>query len=189
MNRGLHLFNLAGVLALAVLCGVQWQSNRAVNLQVQALERTRQQQAARLKEHDQTIAGQAADLDRFRKEVTSAQAAVRQTEERSTASAQAVAQVTTERDQLKTSVAEWARAVTGREEQLQVLGTQLREVAAERNQVVTRFNELGDKLNEVVKTLNQRTRQCNELAERYQKIQAQGQAQAQGPRGSAPSKE
>ena len=48
MNRFLHWFNLAGVLALALLCVVQWRLNRQLNLELNAAEKARQQQAARL---------------------------------------------------------------------------------------------------------------------------------------------
>ena len=48
MNRCLHWFNLAGVLALALLCVVQWRLNRQLNLELNAAEKARQQQAARL---------------------------------------------------------------------------------------------------------------------------------------------
>ena len=58
MNRFLHWFNLAGVLALALLCVVQWRLNRQLNLELNAAEKARQQQAARLGE--QELAGPLA---------------------------------------------------------------------------------------------------------------------------------
>ena len=39
MNRFLHYFNLAGVLALTALCVAQWQANRRLNLETASLEK------------------------------------------------------------------------------------------------------------------------------------------------------
>ena len=57
MNRFLQWFNLAGVLTLAVLCVLQWRMNRQLNLDLNAAEQTRQQQAARFDEQARRLAG------------------------------------------------------------------------------------------------------------------------------------
>ena len=78
MNRFLHWFNLAGVLALALLCVVQWRLNRQLNLELNAAEKARQQQAARLGEQEQRLKGGATDLDGFREQLTRATASLKE---------------------------------------------------------------------------------------------------------------
>jgi ABC-type transporter Mla subunit MlaD len=67
-----------------------------------------------------------------------------------------------ERDQLRISVTNWADAVAARDEQLEEAAGQLARLGADRNDAVTRFNELAEKHNEVIHELNDRTRQFNE---------------------------
>jgi len=172
MTRWIEPFNLLGVLALATLCGFQWQTNRSVNLEVHAMAIVRQELEVKLDERDRKIKGCAADLDSFRQQVTLAKTELEQTETRSSTTARAVAQAAHERDALKTSVADWAKAMTARDAELQAVGAQLRALAAERNDVVTKLNDLGEKYHQVVQTLNERTRQLNELAEKYEKARA-----------------
>lgn len=169
MNRGLVLANLVGAIALAILCGFQWQTNRAVNLEIHDLEKSRQTQQTMLDERDRAIKGCTADLDSFRARVSSATTELAQTAAKSTDTERAVAQAAHERDTLKANVAEWTKAMAARDHELQAASAQLRALATERNDVVAKFNSLGEKYNQIVQTLNERTRQYNELVEKVQK--------------------
>ena len=115
MNRILHWFNLAGVLALAVLCVLQWRMNRQLNLDLNTVEKTRQQQAARLHDQEKRLKGGASDLDGFREQLTRATSALKETETKLATLEGQVKQLTNERDQLKTSVTNWAAAVAARD--------------------------------------------------------------------------
>jgi chromosome segregation ATPase len=157
MSRGLHVLNLAGVIALAVLCAFQWGQHRAVHLELHALEKARHELDARLKEREQAVQACAADLDGFRQQIVEAKAALAQTEQRSTLAARVVDRATQESGALKRRAAEWRDAVAERDERLQALQAQLRETAADRNGMVKRYNT-------VVETLNDRTRQLDALA-------------------------
>lgn len=181
MNRFLHWFNLAGVLALAVLCILQWRMNRQLNLDLNAAEKTRQQQAARLDDTEKRLKGGASDLDGFREQLTRATASLKETELKLAALDRQVKQLTNERDQLKTSVTNWAAAVAVRDGRLKQAGTDLQKLADDRNAAVLKFNEVATKQNELVKELerrtkehnavveqlNQRTREFNALVEKY----------------------
>ena len=173
MTRWLQGFNLFGVLALALLCGFQWQRNRRVSLEVEALTKVGGEQAAKLKEHDRAVKGCTADLESFRAQVASSQATLQQTEAQSSAAARTIAQVSNERDQLKASVASWSAAVASRDEQLKQVGERLRRAAEERNELVVKWNGLGEKYNALVKDLDERTRQLNELLGRQRRASAQ----------------
>jgi chromosome segregation ATPase len=187
MNRFLHWFNLAGVLALALLCVLQWRMNRQLNLDLNAAAKARQQQAARLDDQEKHLKGGASDLDGFREQLTRATASLKETELKLAALDRQVKQLTNERDQLKTSVTNWAAAVTARDTQLRQAGADLKKLADDRNAAVLKFNEVATKQNDLVKelerrtkehnavveTLNQRTREFNALVEKYNTLAKQ----------------
>lgn len=166
MNSFLQYFNLAGVLAMAALCALQWRVNREANLETIKLERTRQEQAARIQETDQQVKGYQADLEGFRKHITSASLGANEARSNLTRLQLTSRQLETERDQLKRSVTNWANAVAARDARLKDVGEQLKSLAANRNDAVVRYNELAEKFNGVVRDLNERTRQYQELVQR-----------------------
>ena len=55
MNRTLIWLNLLGVIALVVLSGFQWRANRALNLDINALQKTTQTQAASIAEQEKKV--------------------------------------------------------------------------------------------------------------------------------------
>ena len=187
MNRFLHWFNLVGVLALALLCVLQWRVNRQLNLDLNAAEKARQQQATRLDDTEKRLKGGASDLDGFREQLTRATTSLKETETKLVALDRQVRQLTNERDQLKTSVTNWAAAVASRDAQLKQASTDLQKLAADRNAAVLKFNEVATKQNELVKELerrtkehnavveqlNQRTREFNALVEKYNALAKQ----------------
>ncbi|MCI0534347.1 MAG: hypothetical protein L0Z50_03890 [Verrucomicrobiales bacterium] len=173
MTRSLQLINFFGVLALVALCVVQWRANRQVNLELIALEKTRLEHVAKLEEQERIIKGLTVDLDSFREQLARANVTAMDTESRLVSAERTVLQLTNERDQLKASVANWANAVTARDEQLKAAAEQLQKLAADRDEAVTKFHELAEKHNEVVKNLNERNRQFNELVEKYNKLAKQ----------------
>ncbi len=179
MSRLLTWINLAGVLALAVLCAFQWRANRALNLDVNALQQNGQAQAARLAEQDKTLAGLASDLDSFRNQITRAHAELRETAGKLQASESAVAQLSAERDQLQESVARWSAAVRARDERIDEANHRIREVGGRLQEAVEKFNDLAARYTE-------RTQQLNELTTRYNAIveqlnQARGAKPANAP--------
>lgn len=187
MNRFLQWFNLAGVLALALLCVLQWRMNRQLNLDLNAAEKTRQKQATRLDDQEKWLKGGASDLDGFREQLTRAATSLKETEAKLAALDRQVKQLTNERDQLKTSVTNWAAAVAARDVQLTKAGADLQKLAADRNAAVLKFNEVATKQNELVKELerrakehttvveqlNRRTREFNALVEKYNALAKQ----------------
>ena len=184
MNRALQYLNLLGIAALAALCVLQWRANREVNHEAARLEKTRLEHASKLAEQDKAIHGLTADLDSFREQLVRVHAQRRETEATAAANVQNVKQLTLEQAQLKTGVANWAAAVTARDEQLKRVNEQLRQFAAERNEAVVKFNELTTHHNTVVTELNTRTQdfnvlvaKYNELAQRVEPLQKKGGSQ------------
>ena len=165
MNRFLQWFNLAGVLALAVLCALQWRVNRQLNLDLNAAEKICQQQAARLDDSEKRLKGGTSDLDGFREQLTRATTSLKETEGRLAALDRQMKQLANERDQLKTSVTGWAAAVAARDAQLKQAGTDLKKIADDRNATVLKFNEVATKHADLMKELDRRTKEHNAVVE------------------------
>ncbi|MFA6543937.1 MAG: hypothetical protein WCS99_05905 [Limisphaerales bacterium] len=165
MNRFLQWFNLAGVLALAVLCALQWRVNRQLNLDLNAAEKICQQQAARLDDSEKRLKGGTSDLDGFREQLTRATTSLKETEGRLAALDRQMKQLANERDQLKTSVTGWAAAVAARDAQLKQAGADLKKIADDRNATVLKFNEVATKHADLMKELDRRTKEHNAVVE------------------------
>ena len=154
MNR-LHYVNLVGVLALALLCMAQWRHDRDLNLEVNRLEKARQDQTVKLTEQEQIVRGLTADLAQFKEQFGKAQTELSDERQKLRMSEHDVRQLSAERDQLKTSVTNWANAVTIRDERLKEAGAQIRRLSDESNASIRRFNELATNHNALVKDLNE----------------------------------
>jgi chromosome segregation ATPase len=155
MNRFLSYFNFAGVIALAILCAVQWRTNSLLNQEVDHLEKTRLEQTAKIAEQDQTIQGDVADLDDFRRRLMISESALKKSDDQLATATTQRDRATAERDQLKAALDQWIAAVAARDAALKQAGQQLQKTAAERNDAVVKFNDLAGKYNAVVKDLNE----------------------------------
>jgi chromosome segregation ATPase len=140
-------FNFIGVVAMAILCGFQWQTNSQLNLEAQALDKTRLQQAATIDQQNRTIKNDSTDLDDLRRRLSLAESAL-------TEAQQKVADDQAEIKQLKTALNKWAAAVAERDHALKLAGDQIQKLANERNDAILKFNDLAGKYNLVVKQLN-----------------------------------
>lgn len=172
MNRTLTWLNLAGVIALTVLCGFQWRANRALNLDINALQKTGYTQAARIAEQDKTLAGLAADLEGFRKQIGRAHGEVRDLAGKLHDSENAVAQLGAERDQLKENLTRWTAAVQQRDERIAEANDRIREIGGRLKDAVDKFNDLATRYNERTKQLNDLTAQYNTVVEQLNQARA-----------------
>ena len=154
MNRFLQFANLLGVAALAVLCVMQWNANRRVNLEASSLEKTRLEQTARIEQQEKNIKGQAADLDHFREQLTLGSAALKETETKLAQAVREIVQLAAEREQLKASVTNWAAAVTLRDERIAKGNERIRQFGEDLNANIRKFNELAESHGKLVKNWN-----------------------------------
>lgn len=154
MNRFLQFANLFGVVALAILCGLQWHANRQLNLELGRVRRTHLAQEARLTEREASLQGYVADLDEFRQQLARGGDRLKETEGRAAAVERELRQLTLERGQLRVSVTNWAAAVAVRDERLKAVQERLSQVARERDAAILKFNELAAKYNTAVKELD-----------------------------------
>lgn len=163
MNKILQILNFLGVLVLVWLCTFQWKDNGRLHAAGEDLERTRQEQAAKIAEQEKALQGYQADVDDLREKLSKSDANLKQTQgklatettERNQIAA-ARDQLTAERDQLKAAIEKWSAAVAQRDEVIKGAGEQVQKSQAERNEAVTRFNDLVTKYNATVKDLESR---------------------------------
>ena len=167
MNPRLQFINFVGVVVVACVSAGQWRTNRSSNLEVISLEKTRLEHLDKIAEQEKSLKGYAADLDAFRDQLGGAKAALKDTETKLRGADREISQLTGERDQLRTSVTNWASAVTLRDERLKEASDQLQKLGIDRNEAITKFNELAEKYNRVVNDLNTRTKDFNDLVEKF----------------------
>lgn len=167
MNRILQYFNALGVFLLVLLCVSQWRTNRNLNLEVNRLEKLRLEQLGKSQEQIQEIQGCRGDLEAFREQLKQVHADLVGTRVKLKSSETESAQLAAERDQLKQSVTNWVQAVAVRDSRLKEATDHIQKLAEERNEAVTKFNEIAEKYNGVVNDLNNRTREFNTLVEKY----------------------
>jgi chromosome segregation ATPase len=136
----MNYLNFVGVIALAILCSFQWQTNSRLNLEAQSLQKTTLEQAAKIDEQDRTIKNDAADLDDLRSRLSLAESALADDE--------------ASLKQLKAALDKWIAAVAQRDQALKQAGAQIQKLANERNDAILKFNDLAGKYNVVVKQLN-----------------------------------
>src|SRR2546430_8415838 len=151
--KRLHYINFFGVIVLAVLCAMQWQHDRMLNLDVNRLEKTRLEQATKLAEQEQAAKAAAADLAQFKEQFNKAHNELADALQRLRAAERQTNQLTVERDQLKVSVTSWAAAVTTRDERLKEANAEIRRLSDELNASIRKFNDLATNYNAAVKDL------------------------------------
>ncbi|MDB5333624.1 MAG: hypothetical protein JWP03_4775 [Phycisphaerales bacterium] len=155
MTRALQYINLAGVLALAVLCGFQWTANRKAHLDATALEKVRMRQAATIAEQATTIRGNIADLNSFRDRLQTSQTALTEAASKLKTTSAERDKVAVERDELRMSRDTWMAAVSERDVALKQAKDQIEKLGRERNEAVMKFNDLAGKYNAIVKETNE----------------------------------
>jgi len=163
MMRLLQYFNVVGVLALAVLCAVQWQVNHKLNLDINSLMAINFQQQAKIADQTQTIKEDAADLDELRSRLMIDEATVKSDLEKIATLEHNLAvselerrQLTSERDALKAVLDKWKAAVAQRDAALKDADTRLKQLIDDRNSAVTKFNDLAQKYNDLVKQIDRK---------------------------------
>jgi septal ring factor EnvC (AmiA/AmiB activator) len=145
MNRFLTILNLAGVLAVATLCITQWHTNSQLDAQVRTLNKTCADQQDKITEQAQTIKEDAADLEDVHQRLSLAEDQLADTQQK-------LALRNAEYEQLRSTLKKWIQAVADRDAALKQAGVEIRQIAAERNDAIQKFNDLATKYNAVVTT-------------------------------------
>jgi len=168
--KTLAFANLAGVLALGVLCVTQWNGNRLLEGETRRLEAARTDQAKELERRDETISTLSVDLARLRDTVIDLNAQLGNTRSDLSVEKDKNLLMSEECEQLKESVAGWSQAVSERDKRIMEDAQRITELAERLNETVLRHNDLAGLHNKTVVMLNERTIQFNELAKRYKEL-------------------
>jgi chromosome segregation ATPase len=151
MNDQLKYLNLVGVMALAVLCVVQWRRDRRLNLEVNRLDQVRQQQAVKIDDQANTLKGLNEDLSQLKLSLATEQSLRSRTEQRSAAIETTNEQLVAERDQLKAAISNWANAVAVRDERMKEANARIEQLAADLNASIRKYNALVTNYNAAAK--------------------------------------
>lgn len=149
MSRFLHWFNLLGVLALLGLCLVQWQNNRRLQVELIQAAQARREQESRLEQHLKTNEGQAQHVSRLQGHLSRLTGELEQTASQLAETRRQARQSAAQCGQLKSSVTNWAAAVAARDTQLRQSAAQLEELAEARNAAVRQFNDLVERYHQL----------------------------------------
>jgi HAMP domain-containing protein len=136
MIRFLSTFNFAGVLALAILCAVQWRTNSRLENRVRALDQLAADQQAKIAGQTQTLKEDAADLDDLHERLSLSE---KQLDETLAKLRQREAEVS----QLQITLKSWMEAVEARDAALKQAGQEIQQMAAQRNEAIQKYNDLA----------------------------------------------
>lgn len=154
MKRSLPYINLVGIVALVILCVAQWRRDRELNLHLRAMEKHRIAQEQKITDQQQSIKGLTDDLTQFKERFALAQTDSNDARQKAREFERENGQLTSERDQLKQSITNWAKAVTARDEQLKEANDRIRALAADLTASVQKFNALATNYNALVSEVN-----------------------------------
>jgi chromosome segregation ATPase len=147
MNRFLSVFNFAGVLLLAVLCVLQWEKNRSVELKLIGVEEVRDAQLSEIDAQGKAIKETMADLEEFRGRLMAAGISIQDAAAKAQADGAQIKVLQRQNETLKASLHEWTNAVESRDEAIKKAAGQLEKVSADRNGAILKFNGLAEKYN------------------------------------------
>lgn len=141
MNRFFSIFNFAGIVAVTLLCAIQWQTNSRLDARAQQLDQTRIEQSAKIDQQTRELKDDAADMEDLRGRLTTCESDLSKTiAERD--------QLGLENKQLGAALDKWVAAVKARD-------AALSEVLKQRNDAIAKFNDLAGKYNGLVKETEQ----------------------------------
>jgi len=151
----LHCINLAGVLLLLGISIAGWRQNRALNLDINRLEEQTMTQNNKIADQEKSLREAASDLNEFKQQLGRAEIELQGDRAKLLESDRKAVQLTSERDQLKSNVTNWANAVAARDARIGELGEQSRALTEKLNESTGKFNALATNYNLVVKELNE----------------------------------
>ncbi len=161
MSRWLPTLNLLGVVALAVICALQWQRDRALNLELNGSEKARWQQQTKIAEQEKQLGGLTDDLALLKERLSGTKAENDEARQKLRQLEQENQSLVVARDRLQESLARWTNAVAVRDQRLaeanesiRVANERTRTLGEQLNASILKFNELATNYNAVVEELN-----------------------------------
>ncbi|MDX1953822.1 MAG: hypothetical protein SFY81_16760 [Verrucomicrobiota bacterium] len=171
MSKALNTLNFLGILVLAGLCVFQWQVNRRLNLQAIEQEKHLLQLQQQNRDLEKMIEGQKSDLQTVKDQFMKSHEELAEIRKTKSVLERNILELETERDQLKSSIADWSEAINKRDEQIRSANDQLTRLASERNDSVLKYNSLAEKYNSLVEDFNKANAQLSKIAGQTNKPQ------------------
>ncbi|HYG23471.1 MAG TPA: hypothetical protein VEH04_11860 [Verrucomicrobiae bacterium] len=153
MSRRLQIANLAGVAALAFLCVLQWRRDRAMNLEVNRLEKIRIAGEQTIEDQEKALKGLTSDLALFKEQVTTARGELAELRDKERSLESDNHELLQVRAQLRESITNWIEAVKIRDERLVEANTRIQDLAERLNDSIRKYNELATNYNQAVTNL------------------------------------
>ena len=154
MKPGLQHFNLLGVLALALLCVVQWQHDRRLNLQLNQSERLRREQATRIGDLEAAQKGLNEDLGQIKQAFSAKQRAGAQVDHELALNLSTNQLLRAEQERLKSALTNYTQTVAIQNERIKEANHRIEDLASNLNESIRKFNDLVTNFNGVVGELN-----------------------------------
>jgi prefoldin subunit 5 len=159
MNTLVQILNFLGVVALAVLSGIQWRNDSRLHHRIIDLEKARLQQIDKIATLEKSLQEKSTDLEDFRQRLKISEAAEIDEAHQLADSQARCAQLTSERDQLKSMLDKWIEAVRLRDEAIKTDKEQIEKLVRQRKDATDKFNDVAQKYNDLVKEVEARTAQ------------------------------
>jgi septal ring factor EnvC (AmiA/AmiB activator) len=137
VNRFFSIFNFTGIVAVTLLCAIQWEVNSRLEARERELDQTRIEQSAKIDEQTRELRDDAADLEDLRGRLTTCESDL----------SKAIAQrdqLGLENKQFGAALDKWVAAVKARD-------AALTEVLKQRNDAIAKFNDLAGKYDGLLK--------------------------------------
>jgi hypothetical protein len=142
--RRLVYLNGVGVIALALLCVLQWRRNLNLHLELVRLDQIRIEQASRLVQQEQGLTSLGSDLSQATGLRNQLLVAERETH-----------RLRGELERFTNGLAGWTNAVVLRDARLQEANAKVMDLTERLNGSIAQFNQLASNHNVVVKRLNE----------------------------------
>lgn len=154
MKAGMQHLNFAGVVALAILCLLQWQHDRRLNLELNQSERLRLEQASKLGEVENARKGLNEDLGQVKESFSAKQKAEAQVERELALNLNRNRRLIAEQERLKGALTNYAQTVAIQNDRIKEANSRIEELASNLNQSIRKFNDLVTNYNSVVQQMN-----------------------------------
>ncbi|HEX4123163.1 MAG TPA: hypothetical protein VHY37_00440 [Tepidisphaeraceae bacterium] len=149
MSRFLQWLNLFGVIALAVLCCVQWSINQRLLNKIAQLEQTNHRQSAAVADLNRKLSDDATELVAVRQRLDISESA-RHTDEAKIGKLEADRdRMSLEAARYKKATEAWIAASNARDAVIQQANASIKELSARYAAAVAKYNELVGRYNQI----------------------------------------
>ena len=150
MNRIIGYLNLAGILAMALLCTRQWVTNSRLAASLTAAQIEMENQRAKIMTQENTLRENAADLNDLHQRLSLSESELIQTQLTLRKAAAERDLLQQRSDQLLAAVNQRDDVLKKQTEVLTVQANSIHQLQRDRDQTIVKFNDLATKYNAII---------------------------------------